>query len=215
MFTYRGTVGCRPSTRPASRSSSGSEACGVPTLTAPSASPFDVPSSSRAARSRAGVTTISGTSSPAVVVSSVAASGEALATDCAWLGPKQAKNVLVLMSGTHGVEGFCGAGALMDVLTTAPALPRGLALLLVHAIGTPAQRAGARSKLHELSVALGDALGARRWSGGERDAVALIAPANHSSARASAQAHGPSVPRVSLPVIRDWRNAVERTAGAT
>src|SRR5690348_10712137 len=61
-------------------------------------------------------------------------SGEALATDCAWLGPKQAKNVLVLMSGTHGVEGFCGAGALMDVLTTPPTLPRGLGLLLVHAI---------------------------------------------------------------------------------
>jgi hypothetical protein len=60
--------------------------------------------------------------------------GEALAADCAWLGPKQAKTVLVLMSGTHGVEGFCGAGALMDVLTTPPALPRGLGLLLVHAI---------------------------------------------------------------------------------
>lgn len=60
--------------------------------------------------------------------------GEPLATDCAWLGPRAAKNVLVLMSGTHGVEGFCGAGALLDVLTTPPALPRGLGLLLVHAI---------------------------------------------------------------------------------
>jgi hypothetical protein len=60
--------------------------------------------------------------------------GEALATDCAWLGPRQAKDVLVLMSGTHGVEGFCGAGALMDVLTAPPAMPRGLGLLLVHAI---------------------------------------------------------------------------------
>jgi hypothetical protein len=89
------------------------------------------------------------------------------------------------------------------------------ALLLVHAIGTPAQRAEARRKLHDVSVALGDVLGARRWSGGERDAVALTTSANHSSARASAQAHGHSVPRVSLPVIRDWRNAVERTAGAT
>jgi hypothetical protein len=61
-------------------------------------------------------------------------SGEALATDCAWLGPERAQDVLVLISGTHGVEGFCGAGALMDVLTTPPALPRGLGLLLVHAI---------------------------------------------------------------------------------
>jgi hypothetical protein len=82
------------------------------------------------------------------------------------------------------------------------------ALLLVHAIGTPAQRAGARRKLHAVSVALGDVLGARRWSGGEAVGV-------DSNARATAQAPTPSVPRVSLPVIRDWRNAVERTAGAT
>ena len=60
--------------------------------------------------------------------------GGRLATDCTWLGPRNAKNVLVLMSGTHGVEGFCGAGALMDVLTSPPSLPRGLGLLLVHAI---------------------------------------------------------------------------------
>ncbi len=60
--------------------------------------------------------------------------GEALAADCAWLGPRNAAKVLVLISGTHGVEGFCGAGALMDVLTTPPTLPRGMALLLVHAI---------------------------------------------------------------------------------
>jgi hypothetical protein len=59
--------------------------------------------------------------------------GEALATDCAWLGARNARNVLVLMSGTHGVEGFCGNGALMDALTTTKP-PRGLALLLVHAI---------------------------------------------------------------------------------
>src|SRR6185295_7113456 len=59
--------------------------------------------------------------------------GEALAADCAWLGARHAKNVLVLMSGTHGVEGFGGAGALVDVLTTMkPA--RDVALLLVHAI---------------------------------------------------------------------------------
>ncbi len=61
-------------------------------------------------------------------------SGEALAADCAWLGPHHAKKVLVLMSGTHGVEGFCGAGALIDVLASPPKLPRGMALLLVHAI---------------------------------------------------------------------------------
>ncbi|MDX1423670.1 MAG: DUF2817 domain-containing protein [Kiloniellales bacterium] len=37
--------------------------------------------------------------------------GEALATDLAWLGPKDAERVLVTISATHGVEGFCGSGA--------------------------------------------------------------------------------------------------------
>jgi hypothetical protein len=60
--------------------------------------------------------------------------GERLATDCAWIGPRDAPKVLVLVSGTHGVEGFCGAGAIMDVLTTPLRLPRGVALLLIHAI---------------------------------------------------------------------------------
>lgn len=41
-------------------------------------------------------------------------SGESLALDWVQIGPKgpgrQAKRVLVLSSGTHGIEGFCGAG---------------------------------------------------------------------------------------------------------
>ena len=60
--------------------------------------------------------------------------GEALATDCAWLGAKDAEKVLVLLSGTHGVEAFTGAGAIMDVLKAKPKLPRGIAILAVHAI---------------------------------------------------------------------------------
>ena len=60
--------------------------------------------------------------------------GEALATDCAWLGPKTAEKVLVLLSGTHGVEAFCGAGAIMDVFKNRPKLAPGTAILAVHAI---------------------------------------------------------------------------------
>jgi hypothetical protein len=60
--------------------------------------------------------------------------GEALATDCAWLGPKNAEKVLVLLSGTHGVEAFCGAGGIMDALKNRPRLPKGTALLAIHAI---------------------------------------------------------------------------------
>jgi hypothetical protein len=36
--------------------------------------------------------------------------GEELATDVAWLGPADASRVLVTISGTHGAEGFAGAG---------------------------------------------------------------------------------------------------------
>ena len=60
--------------------------------------------------------------------------GEALATDVAWLGNADAPSVLVLLSATHGVEGFCGSGAQLDFLTYLPRLPEGVAVLLVHAI---------------------------------------------------------------------------------
>src|SRR5260370_35401700 len=36
--------------------------------------------------------------------------GEALATDVAWLGPKDAARVLVPISGAHGAEGFARPG---------------------------------------------------------------------------------------------------------
>ena len=39
--------------------------------------------------------------------------GEALATDLAWLGPIDAERVLVTVSATHGVEGFCGSSSAM------------------------------------------------------------------------------------------------------
>jgi len=62
--------------------------------------------------------------------------GEALACDCAWFGPDDAEKVLVAMSGTHGVEGFCGSGAQLDWLEdgNAARLPKGHAALLIHAI---------------------------------------------------------------------------------
>jgi hypothetical protein len=62
--------------------------------------------------------------------------GEELAADAAWFGPADAAKVLVTVSATHGVEGFCGSGAQLDWLLgpgTAP-LPSGAAMLFVHAI---------------------------------------------------------------------------------
>ena len=61
--------------------------------------------------------------------------GEALATDAAWLGPRDAVRVLVLTSGTHGVEGFYGSGCQVGWLREGHwrILPAGCAVLLVHA----------------------------------------------------------------------------------
>ncbi|HJQ58960.1 MAG TPA: M14 family metallopeptidase [Vineibacter sp.] len=62
--------------------------------------------------------------------------GESLSTDVAWLGPDDADKVVVTISSTHGVEGFCGSGVQVDWLARRgpAALPRGTAALFVHAI---------------------------------------------------------------------------------
>ena len=64
--------------------------------------------------------------------------GEALATDVAWLGPDDVSKVVVLLSATHGVEGFCGSAAQIDWLrfyaNKNHALPEDVALLMIHAI---------------------------------------------------------------------------------
>ena len=56
--------------------------------------------------------------------------------DAAWFGPSDARRVLVLVSATHGVEGFCGSAAQLDwLLDDGPSrLPDGVAALLIHAI---------------------------------------------------------------------------------
>ena len=61
--------------------------------------------------------------------------GEKLAVDLAWLGPADARSVLVTVSGTHGVEGHYGSGCQVGWLTDAGggALPDGVAHLLIHA----------------------------------------------------------------------------------
>ncbi len=57
-----------------------------------------------------------------------------LATDYAWLGAADAPNVLVVISGTHGVEGFAGSGPQVDLLRHPPALPGHTAVLLMHGV---------------------------------------------------------------------------------
>ncbi|PJA31338.1 MAG: DUF2817 domain-containing protein [Zetaproteobacteria bacterium CG_4_9_14_3_um_filter_53_7] len=59
---------------------------------------------------------------------------ETLATDVAWLGEEDADTVLVMLSATHGVEGFSGSGAQVDFLRQVKTLPHGVAVLIVHAV---------------------------------------------------------------------------------
>jgi predicted deacylase len=62
--------------------------------------------------------------------------GIPLATEVAWIGPREAERLLIIMSGTHGVECFCGSGLQVGILQSGLAgeMPSGLALMLIHAI---------------------------------------------------------------------------------
>ena len=62
--------------------------------------------------------------------------GEALSCDTAWFGPQSAEKLLVTISATHGVEGFCGSGVQVgcNAEGIAAKLPEGVAYLAVHAI---------------------------------------------------------------------------------
>ena len=62
--------------------------------------------------------------------------GEPLFCDVAWIGPADARKVLVICSATHGVEGFFGSAAQIGwMLDGHPGdLPPGVAVLMIHAI---------------------------------------------------------------------------------
>lgn len=62
--------------------------------------------------------------------------GEELATDVTRFGPDNASHVLITMSATHGVEGFCGSGVQNGALRSGlyNDLPDGFAVVLIHAI---------------------------------------------------------------------------------
>lgn len=61
--------------------------------------------------------------------------GEALAVDVAELGPVDAAHVVLVVSATHGVEGYCGSALQTGWLERPPsALPDGVRLVLVHGL---------------------------------------------------------------------------------
>jgi hypothetical protein len=66
------------------------------------------------------------------------ADGETLATDVAYVGSANASRLLIVTSGTHGAEGFCGSGCQVATLADSNLLARldqaKVGLLLVHAV---------------------------------------------------------------------------------
>lgn len=68
----------------------------------------------------------------------VGAQGEMLSVDCALIGNPDAKGLLIISSGVHGAEGFCGSGCQAALLKDDVLIERvrsGLhAILLIHAI---------------------------------------------------------------------------------
>ncbi len=62
--------------------------------------------------------------------------GEPLFIDVARIGPVHAEKIFLTISGVHGVEGFCGSGVQVGSLRSGihKALPKGVALVMVHAL---------------------------------------------------------------------------------
>ena len=62
--------------------------------------------------------------------------GGVLSSDIAWVGPEDAAKVLVVISGTHGVEGFFGSAVQAEWLRRPEfrELPQDIAVLFIHAI---------------------------------------------------------------------------------
>lgn len=64
--------------------------------------------------------------------------GEELATDSLWLGDRLADNVVVVIAGTHGVEGLAGSAIQADLLRLLSqqqlVCPQQTAILLIHAL---------------------------------------------------------------------------------
>ena len=64
--------------------------------------------------------------------------GEALFTDTVWIGPEDAAKVLVLIGGTHGIEGFAGSAIEIDLLRLLAGgqvvIPANTAVLMIHAL---------------------------------------------------------------------------------
>ena len=60
--------------------------------------------------------------------------GEQLAVDVARIGEEKARTAVVIISGTHGIEGYCGSAIQSAWLDAGPSLPADCSVILVHAL---------------------------------------------------------------------------------
>ena len=84
-------------------------------------------------------------------------SGEDCITDVAWQGPADARKLLILVSGTHGAEGYAGSGCHVTWLQEGwfeRVAPRDTAILFIHAINPHAKEVSNISRLCNLQVTL-------------------------------------------------------------
>ena len=130
--------------------------------------------------------------------------GAALSTDVARLGTAEAERVLVVESGTHGVEGYAGSAIQVAWLLRpdAPQPPPGVAVVLVHALNPVGfawtrrvnednvdlnrsfvDHAGGRYPANPGYAALAEAIVPRQWTAAAREAA-------DAAMQAYAAAHG-------------------------
>ena len=84
-------------------------------------------------RFRAAASTL-GAHQEAVEIGVEGPDGAPLTIDLAWLGPRDAQKIVVVSSGTHGIEGYMGSAAQLAVLDQHVPRAEDVALVLLHAI---------------------------------------------------------------------------------
>lgn len=80
--------------------------------------------------------------------------GAPLATDILRLGPATAPKALIIVSGTHGIEGYCGSACQRAILQsgTCTRLPPGVRVYLVHALNPFGFAMGRRVDEHNVDL---------------------------------------------------------------
>lgn len=59
---------------------------------------------------------------------------EVLSVDIVWIGPREAKDILIHISGTHGVEGFAGSAIQTSLVADPIELPENTSLIIIHGL---------------------------------------------------------------------------------